>query len=68
MKNSIFYGRDEVAEILGYKSAKAYKIIRELNAELEAQGYLIRPGKISKKYFNERFGVGGNKKSPAGRS
>lgn len=66
--DSIFYGRDEVAEILGYKSGKAYKIIRELNAELEAQGYLIRPGKISKKYFNERFGVGGNKKSPAIRS
>ena len=55
--DSIFYGRDEVAEILGYKSGKAYKIIRELNAELEAQGYLIRPGKISKKYFDERFGI-----------
>lgn len=68
MKDSIFYGCDEVAEILGYKSGKAYKVIRELNAELEAKGYLIRPGKISKKYFNERFGVGGNKKSPAGRS
>ena len=68
MKDSVFYGRDEVAEILGYKSGKAYKIIRELNAELEAQGYLIRPGKISKKYFNERFGVESNKKSPAGRS
>ena len=66
--DSIFYGRDEVAEILGYKGAKAYKVIRELNAELEAKGYLIRPGKISKKYFNERFGVGGNKKSPAKRS
>lgn len=37
--DSIFCGRDEVAEILGYKSAKAYKIIRELNTELEAQGY-----------------------------
>ena len=30
MKDSIFYGRDEVAEILGYKSGKAYKVIREL--------------------------------------
>lgn len=37
--DSIFFGRDEVAEILGYKGAKAYKIIRELNTELEAQGY-----------------------------
>ena len=66
--DAIFYNRDDIADILGYGRAKAYKIIRELNAELEAQGYLIRPGKISKKYFNERFCVGGNKKSPAGRS
>ena len=63
MKDSIFYGRDEVAEILGYKSGKAYKIIRELNAELEAKGYLIRPGKISKKYFDERFGIASKKVS-----
>ena len=66
--DSIFFGRDEVAEILGYKGAKAYKVIRELNTELEAQGYLIRPGKISKRYFNERFGIEINKKSPAKRS
>lgn len=36
--DSIFYGRDEVAEILGYKSAKAYRVIRELDMELQAQG------------------------------
>ena len=67
MKDSIFYGRDEVAEILGYKIGKAYKVIRELNAELEAQGYLIRPGKISRKYFDERFGIASkNKKPPKG--
>lgn len=27
--DSIFYGRDEVAEILGYKSAKAYKEVNK---------------------------------------
>lgn len=66
--DAIFYNRDDIADILGYGRAKAYRVIRELNAELEAKGYLIRPGKISKKYFNERFGVGDNKKSPAKRS
>ena len=65
--DSIFYTRDDVAEILGYKIGKAYKVIRELNAELEAKGYLIRPGKISRKYFDERFGIASkNKKAPKG--
>lgn len=65
--DAIFYNRDDIADILGYERAKAYKIIRELNAELEAQGYLIRPGKISRKYFDERFGIASkNKKAPKG--
>lgn len=65
--DAIFYNRDDIADILGYGRAKAYKVIRELNAELEAQGYLIRPGKISRKYFDERFGIASkNKKAPKG--
>lgn len=64
--DAIFYNRDDIADILGYGCSKAYKVIRELNAELEAKDYLIRPGKISKKYFNERFGVGSNKKALSG--
>lgn len=65
--DAIFYNRDDIADILGYGRAKAYKIIRELNAELEAKGYLIRPGKISRKYFDERFGIASkNKKAPKG--
>lgn len=65
--DAIFYNRDDIADILGYGRAKAYRIIRELNAELEAQGYLIRPGKISRKYFDERFGIASkNKKAPKG--
>lgn len=66
--DAIFYNRDDIADILGYGRAKAYRIIRELNMELEAKGYLIRPGKISKRYFNERYSVEVNKKSPAKRS
>lgn len=37
--DGIFYSRDDIAEILGYGPAKAYRIIRELNMELQAQGY-----------------------------
>lgn len=33
------------------KQTKAYKIIRELNEELEQRGYIVVPGKVSKRYF-----------------
>ncbi len=32
-------------------TSKAYKIIRELNEELEQRGYIVVPGKVSKRYF-----------------
>ena len=32
------YGADEVANLLGVSKAYAYKVIRRLNAELEAEG------------------------------
>lgn len=47
----------EVAEIMGYSIGQGYKVIRELNAELKAQGYIIRTGMIPRKYFYERTGL-----------
>ena len=44
-----------VASVLGVKNAKAYQIIRQLNQELEKEGYLIVTGKISEEYLKERF-------------
>ena len=37
------YGADEVASLLGVSRAYAYKVIRRLNEELEAEGMLIIP-------------------------
>ena len=45
----------EIMESLACSRAMAYKIIRELNSELKAKGYIIIQGKISRKYFNERY-------------
>ena len=45
----------EVMQTLGVSRNKAYKIIKELNEELEAWGFVIIAGKCSRKYFNERF-------------
>ena len=51
---SLYYTAAEVAEILGVSLSTAYREIRCLNDELKAQGYLIVPGKISKRYFGEK--------------
>ena len=35
----------------------AYKIIQQLNRELEGKGYIIRPGRIPRRYLFERTGL-----------
>lgn len=51
-----YYTVKDVMVILGCKQTKAQDIIRQLNKEMEEKGYMKYPkGKVSKKYFNERF-------------
>ncbi len=45
----------EVADACGVSATKAYKIIRELNAELKAAGYITVAGKCPAAYFKEKF-------------
>lgn len=49
-----FYTVKDVMRILQVKQTKAYKIIRELNEELEQRGYIVVSGKVSKRYFYEK--------------
>lgn len=51
----IFYRVEEVAEVLDISEAHAYKIIRKLNNELEAKGFITVAGRINRQYFNERL-------------
>lgn len=55
MELSSFMDASEVKELLGISQSKAYQIIRLLNNELSAKGFLIVAGKVSCQYFNERF-------------
>lgn len=55
MKNVLYYTAQEVQEMLGVSRAKAYKVIKELNEELEAKGYLVTAGKVPKKYLAEKY-------------
>lgn len=52
-----FIGPEEVAEITGYSVRGGYDVIKRLNEELKAQGYIIRAGRVPRKYFYERLGL-----------
>lgn len=47
----------DVAEVMDISVSHSYVIIRKLNSELAEKGYLIRSGRIPRKYFFERTGL-----------
>lgn len=55
MSKNIFIKAERIAEELGVSKPYAYKIVREMNKELEKQGYITIAGRVSRKYFEERF-------------
>ena len=54
MENRFIYV-DEVAKELSISKSFAYKLIRQLNKELAAKGFITVAGRISRQYFNERL-------------
>lgn len=46
---------EEAMRILKVSRGYAYRVIRELNEELEKQGYRVIRGKVPRKYFQEKF-------------
>ncbi|MDO4330318.1 MAG: transcriptional regulator [Lachnospiraceae bacterium] len=52
-----FVGVEEVSALLCVSRSRAYKIMRQLNKELEAQGKITTCGRISSKYLLERTTV-----------
>ena len=54
MINKRFVTSQEVQEDFSVSRAKAYSMIRQLNEELEQAGYLVVPGRVSRKYYLER--------------
>lgn len=47
----------DVSRLLGVKMGMAYKLIREWNEELKAQGKLVIRGKINRRYFERKLEV-----------
>lgn len=53
--NEKFLEVGEVMQILGISRSAAYKLMRQINSELEKKGYIVIRGKVSRKYFEERI-------------
>ena len=45
----------EIAEIVGVSLGKSYQLIRTMNAELSAEGYLTVSGKIPEAFFKKKY-------------
>ena len=54
MENS-FMRVEEVARELGVSRSFAYRVIRQMNQELQSRGFLTIAGRVHRDYFRERF-------------
>lgn len=62
MTNKRFITAKDVVEELGVSTSYAYKLIRELNTERAADGFVTIKGRVSRQYFDERIYVTTDKK------
>lgn len=53
--NEKFLEVGDVMQILGISRSAAYKLMRQINSELEKKGYIVIRGKVCRKYFEERI-------------
>lgn len=51
----LFYGVDDVSEILQVSRKTSYKRIHNLNEELKSEGFWAERGKVPIEKFNEKY-------------
>lgn len=57
MPDKLFLDANDIVKIMGVAKPTAYALMRRLNRELEAKGYIVICGKVSTQYFFERCGL-----------
>lgn len=55
LKNDLFVKAGEVAQDLGVSKPFAYKLVRQMNEELEAKVFITIAGRVGRKYYEEKF-------------
>lgn len=57
MKDELYIDKDQLMVLAGVGKKKAYEIIREINKELEAAGYIVIKGRCPRKHLYKRLGL-----------
>lgn len=55
MKNELFVTAGEVAQELGVSKPFAYKLVKQMNEELETKGFITIAGRVSRRFYEEKF-------------
>ena len=55
MNYTRFIGAGELANKLDISKPFAYKLIREMNEELQKKGFITIAGRVSRQFFEEKF-------------
>ena len=55
MNNELFVTAGEVAEELDVSKPIAYKLVQQMNEELEEKDFITIAGRVSRKYYEEKF-------------
>ena len=55
MRTNYMMPADEVAAELGISKGHAYKMIRQMNEELEKAGFIVVAGKIPRAFWEKKF-------------
>lgn len=54
MTNKNFLTAQDVADALGVSKSYAYKLVRQLNDEMKALGYITVRGRVDANYFRKK--------------
>jgi hypothetical protein len=55
LDDKMFVRADDIAKDLDVSTPFAYRLIREMNAELRAKGYMTVAGRVSRQFYEEKF-------------
>lgn len=58
-----FLTAQDIEKEIGLSRSSAYKVIRQLNQELQEKGYLVFSGKVPRHYFMTRYNLSIKKES-----
>ncbi len=54
-RGCLYYTVADIQQMLEVSRSVAYKLLKQMNQELEEKGYIVIPGKVPKKFFAEHI-------------